>query len=386
MSVRSGLAAGRYADGNGLYLVVDPSGAKRWMLRTVVLHRRRDIGLGSTSLVSLAEVRDLAIDLRRKARAGGDPVTDRRKLRLGVPNFEEASRQTHEEHKGAWRNAKHVEQWINTLRDYAWPVIGKHRVDQIETPDILRVLAPIWLTKSETARRVRQRIGSVLDWASASGYRSGENPVRGVVKGLPRQPDRKTHFSAMDYVAIPAFVSDLQSDPLNGTTGLAMEFLILTACRTNEVIGATWDEFNLEKMLWTIPAKRMKAKTEHRVPLTPRVMEIIGIIKSKSLSGAYVFAGTHYGKPLSNMALLMLMRRSGIKATVHGFRSSFRDWASERTSFPAEVCEMALAHTIKNKAEAAYRRGDLFGKRRALMEAWAAYVKARSATVIRLRS
>ena len=291
LTVKGRLAPGRYTDGNGLYLVVDQSGARRWMLRTVVQGRRRDIGQGGAGLVSLAEARELAISQRRIARNGGDPIAERRKQRSTVPTFEAASQLAHAEHKGAWRNAKHSAQWINTLRDYAFPIIGSRRVDQLETPDILRVLSPIWLSKPETARRLRQRIGSVLDWASASGYRSGENPVRGVIKGLPKQPDRKTHFAAMDYDDIPSFVQNLQWE--TSISAQALEFLIVTVCRTNEVIGAQWDEIHLDKKLWTIPGNRMKAKAEHRVPLSSRAMEILRTVKSKKQESPYVFPGNN---------------------------------------------------------------------------------------------
>jgi integrase len=370
--VRSLREPGRYADGNGLYLVVDPSGAKRWMLRTVVKGRRRDIGLGGTQLVSLAEAREQAIELRKTARAGGDPVAARR-AQAAVPTFAEAAQRVHAEHVKTWKNKKHAAQWINTLKQYALPFIGTQRVDQIDTPDVLRVLSPIWLTKPETARRVKQRIGIVVDWAKAAGFRTGENPVAGVSQGLPRQPDRKNHHAALPYDDVPSFVRRLRASDNSEVAKLAFEFLVLTATRTSEVIGMEWSE--VENDVWTIPAERTKVGRVHRVPLGPRALQILQRAKEVGGGGeGYAFVGRLRGKPLSNMVFLMALRRMGVEITAHGFRSTFRDWASERTNFPREVCEMALAHAVKDRTERAYRRGDLFEKRRELMLAWEEFV------------
>ena len=379
-------ARGRYADGNGLYLIVDPSGAKRWMLRTVVHGRRRDIGLGGLSLVSLAEAREKAAQYRKLARDGGDPLAERRRARTIIPTFEETARTVHETHSGAWKNKKHTAQWINTLKEYVFPTIGAQRVDHVDTPDILRVLSPIWLTKPETARRVKQRIGTVLDWAKASGLRDGENPIGGVAKGLPKQPERKNHFAALPYQEVADFGSRLRASDAGESAKLAFEFLILTAARTREVLGATWAEFDLDKAIWTIPAERMKAWREHRVPLSNRCIEILARARKIADGNVYVFPGRSADKPLSNMVFLMALRRMKIDATAHGFRSAFRDWAAERTNFPREVCELALAHANKNKVEAAYQRGDLFEKRRALMDTWAAYATSTTANVVALRA
>jgi integrase len=378
---------GRYADGNGLYLVVDLSGAKRWALRIVIRGRRRDIGLGSFNLVSLAGAREKALQYRMIARAGGDPLLENRRAKIVVPTFAEAALTVHAEYGDGWENAKHRQQWISTLRDYAFPVIGNLRIDQIDTPDVLRVLSPIWLTKPETARRVKQRIRTVLDWAKPAGFRSGENPVDGVSKGLPRQPDRKQHHAALPYVEIPLFVDRLRSSDIGEATKLAFEFLILTAARTSEVLEAKWDEVNFEHAIWTVPARRMKARREHRVPLSPRCMEILARAKELAGANAYLFPGRSIkARPMSNMVFLMALRRMHVEVTSHGFRSAFRDWAAERTHFPREVCEMALAHTIKDKAEAAYRRGDLLERRRDLMVAWSAFAASEPAKVVALRA
>lgn len=370
--INSATSAGRYGDGNGLYLIVDPSGAKRWVLRTIVHGRRRDIGLGGLRLVSLAEARQKAADYRKLAREGGNPLEARRKLIATVPTFSDAAKSAFAQHRDAWRNEKHAAQWLNTLSTYAFPVLGEMRVDQLNTPEVLKALSPIWLTKPETARRVKQRIGTVLDWAKAAGYRSGENPAAGVSKGLPRQPDRKGHFEALPYPQVPQFVALIRADTASEIARLAFEFLILTATRTGETLKARWQEIDIDERTWTIPKERMKAGKAHRVPLSDRCIEIVQRANSIGCDSDYVFPGRS-DRPLSNMVFLMIIRRMKKTITAHGFRSAFRDWAAECTNYPREVCEMALAHTVKSKTEAAYRRGDLFEKRRKLMTAWQSY-------------
>lgn len=366
---------GRFADGNGLYLIVDPSGAKRWVLRTMVRGKRRDIGLGGLKLVPLAEAREKAAEFRRMAREGGDPLAERRKATMVVPTFKEAAIAVYESYKAAWKNPKHAAQWISSMEAYAFPIIGGHRVNEIETSDVMRVLSPIWLSKPETARRVRQRIKSTLDWAKASGFRSGDNPVDGVTSGLPKHSDGDNHFSAIAYKEVPAFVAALRSSDANEIVRLAFELLILTATRTNEVLNADWAEVDLKKKVWTIPSSRMKMSREHRIPIVDRAVQIFERMQLIGNSEGLIFPGRDIKKPLSNMAFLMTIRRMNMGFTAHGFRSAFRDWAAETTNFPRDVCEMALAHTIKNKTEAAYRRGDLFEKRCALMYNWAQYIQ-----------
>lgn len=382
--VRSLTEPGRYSDGNGLYLVVEPSGAKRWMVRVVVQGRRRDIGLGGASLVSLAEAREKAMAVRKVAREGGDPLAERRRAQIVVPTFAEAARLVHAERRKAWKKGKHVNQWINTLEDFVFPVFGNRRVDQIDTPDVLRALSPIWLTKAETARRVRQRIRTVFDWAKTAGHRTGENPVEGVERGLPRQPDTKQHHKALPWSEVPGFVARLRESEHGELTRLAFEFLILTATRTKEVREASWTEVDFERSVWVIPAARMKAAREHRVPLTGRAVEILRRAREIGSGSPWVFPGRTESKPLSDMVFLMALRGMELDITAHGFRSSFRDWASERTNFSNEVCEMALAHAIKDKTEAAYRRGDLFEKRAELMERWSAFATGETGKVLTL--
>ncbi|MFG1294074.1 tyrosine-type recombinase/integrase [Xanthobacter versatilis] len=373
VAVRQAKTPGRHADGNGLYLEVDASGAKRWTLRIIVKGRRRDIGLGGVTLVSLSEAREKALAYRKIAREGGDPLLERRKAQGTIPTFAEAAEKVHGEHAPAWKNEKHAAQWLTTLKTYAYPEIGELPINAIDTPMLLKVLSPIWLSKPETARRLRQRLGTVFDWAKAAGYREGDNPIEGVERGLPKNNKLKEHHAALPYGEVPAFVTAMRSIDAGLPVRLGFEFLILTAARTGEVIGATWDEIDLAEKVWTVPAARMKAKRAHRVPLSERCMEILGEARRLGNEG-YVFPGRSSEKPLSNMAFLMVLRRMEFNVTAHGFRSAFRDWAAEATNHPREVCEMALAHTVENKVEAAYRRGDLFEKRRQLMADWTAFV------------
>jgi len=356
------------------------------MLRTVVRGRRRDIGLGGVQLVSLAQAREKAAQLRRMAREGQDPLAQQRLARRVVPTFREAAATVHRATSPSWKNPKHAAQWLSTLEQYACPAFGDRPIDQIETADVLRALAPIWLDKPETARRVRQRIGSVLDWGRAAGFRTGENPAVGVSKGLPRQPARTLHHAAMPYDDVPAFVRSLRAKAGQDVGPVALELLILTAARTGELINARWEEFDIGKAMWTVPGSRMKAGREHRVPLSPPALEVLSTARERGPAGVFVFPGRNVAKPSSNMTLLMTLRRLGVSYTAHGFRSSFRDWTSERTSFPHEVCESALAHVVRNKVEAAYRRGDLFEKRRELMDAWSRFVCRSTADVVALRA
>jgi len=357
-----------------LYLVVDNSKSKRWILRTVARGRRCDVGLGSARLVTLADARELAAKYRKIARDGGDPLAEKRKAAAVIPTFEDAAKTAHEHRKDAWRNEKHADQWLSTLEQHVFPVFGSMRVDQVETADVLRALSPIWLAKAETARRVKQRVATVLDWAKAAGFRSGDNPAEGVTAGLQRQPDRRRHFTALPYAEVADFLTNLRASGGYEFARLAFELMILTATRTSEVLNVEWSEIDLDSAVWTIPADRMKARREHRVPLAPRSVEILRRALSIGDGSGLVFPGRGRGRPMSNMVFLMMLRRMKVEATAHGFRSAFRDWAAERTNFSREVCELALAHTIKRKTEAAYRRGDLLEKRRELMAAWEAYV------------
>ena len=377
LKLRSALAAGRYQDGDGLMLLVKPSGARSWVLRAQADGKRRDFGLGSGATLTLAEAREKAASIRKLYRNGGDPVAAKRaerEARKSIPTFLEAATVLHGELNESWRNLKHGDQWLNTLTVYAFPALGALRIDQIDAPLIRDTLLPIWLTKPVTARRVRQRIGSVLDWAHAKGYRPAEAPMRSVSKGLPKQPKGGGHFPALAYEQVPALVAQLQTVPTMGR--LALLFAILTAARSGEVRGALWPEINMASATWTIPAERMKAGRAHAVPLSPQAVAVLKQAKALQIAraGEIIFASPR-GGPLSDMTLTKVLRDAGQDvATVHGFRSSFRDWAAEQTSTANEVLEAALAHTVPNKVEAAYRRTNFLEKRTPLMAEWGAFL------------
>jgi integrase len=377
---------GRHADGNGLYLVVDESGAKRWILRTVVHGKRCDIGLGGLTLVSLAEAREEAIRLRKIARKGGDPLAERRQERRTVLTFEEAARQVHEVRSATFRNIKHRADWLSSLASYVFPIFGSRPVDQIQPADVLTALSPIWNEKPETARRVRQRIRTVFDWCKVNAHCSN-NPVEGVTRALPKHNTKKVHLAALPYAEVPVFIEKLKDANTAIPIKLAFEFLILMAARTGEVLLARWSEIDMDSKTWIIPALRMKAGVEHRVPLTPRCLEILKVAKEITDGGEYVFPGRSPSHPLSNMSFLMALRRMNCAdITVHGFRSSFRNWAEEKTNTQRSVVEAALAHTVDNKVEAAYLRTDLFDKRRRLMDTWSAFATGKpSQKVVKIR-
>ncbi|MHB8403980.1 MAG: tyrosine-type recombinase/integrase [Gammaproteobacteria bacterium] len=374
---------GKYLDGGGLILVVDHRCAKKWVLRTVIKGKRCDIGLGSAALVTLARARKEAIRLRAMARAGGDPLAHRRKERRTVPTFEQATRKVYEAHAASWRNKKHSESWIASMENDAFPTMGVLRVDQVTTADVLKVLTAIWLEKPETARRIKQRIRLVLDWAKAAGYRSGDNPCDGLKTVLAKQTDDPVHHASMPYREISAFTHRLHKCDALPITKLALEFLILCACRTGEVLGMTWDEVDLDNKTWTIPANRMKANREHKVPLSARCVEIL--TEARRFGYMPFIFGNRGGVQLSNQTMLMVMRRMKLDYVPHGFRASFRTWASEKTNATHAVMEAALAHVEHDATVAAYARSDLFEKRRALMEKWAAHCLAVKADVVALR-
>jgi integrase len=367
--------AGVYRDGAGLFLRVEPTGSKRWVLRTTVKGRRRDVGLGSALNVSLREARDEAGALRKLARAGEDPAAKRRQERSGLVTFEAAAEAVHSQRADLWRNAKHGAQWIASLRAYAFPLIGKIPIGKVESADVLRVLAPIWLTKPETARRVRQRIRTVLDWAVAAGHRPhlSVNAADAVRAGLPKQPSGQQHHRAIPWDKVPTFVDRVRATASFESVRFALEFLILTAARTGEVVYATWPEIDFDSATWTVPAARMKAKREHRVPVSRPALQILNECRALWPNSKFVFPGRHDGSPLSNMSLLMLMRRLGCKEVPHGLRSSFRDWAAYNRK-DRDLAEAALAHALPDRTEAAYRRSDLFELRRVLMEEWGSFV------------
>jgi len=311
--------------------------------------------------------------MRKLAHAGIDPLEERRKERVVVPTFEEAAKQVHKERLATWKNGKHTDQWLSTLKTYAFPKLGKLQVSNIEGPIVRDVLAEIWLSTPETARRVKQRIGTVLDWSYAKGFRTTEAPMRSISKGLPRQPKKMGHHAALPYQDLPRFLGRLRAKPL--TVGrVALEALILTAVRSGEVRGARWHELNDDLSVWTIPAERMKAGVAHAIPLSKQAADVFRVAKGfRAKDCDLVFPGQISRSPLSDMTLLEILRGMEMGVTVHGFRSTFRDWVADVTDYPREVAEAALAHTLENKVEAAYRRTDFFAKRRRLMDDWAEY-------------
>lgn len=378
---------GFHGDGGGLYLQITQGGVKSWLFRYMKNGKARGMGLGPLHTVSLADARVLALAARKQLLDGIDPLYAKEQQRASskaaaakTKTFDECAEAYVEAHRSGWKNAKHADQWTNTLDTYASPHFGSLAVSVIDTALVMKALEPIWTEKTETASRLRGRIESVLDWATVRGYRSGENPARW--KGhldhlLPKRSkvQKVEHHAALPYAGAPAFMVELRK--LDNTAAKALELLILTASRTNEVLGAKWDEFDLDTDVWTIPAERMKAGKEHRIPLSKAAIRIVKAMKQVRQND-YVFPGQREQKPLSNMALLQLLKRMERgDLTAHGFRSTFRDWVGETTHYPREVAEAALAHVLKDKAEAAYARGDLFGKRAAMMDAWANYLATR---------
>jgi integrase len=371
---------GRHADGDGLYLTVRPGGSKQWIFLYRSDGRLREMGLGSPAAgVTLAKARQLAAEARGHLSNRQDPLEARRQSEQQakeIPKFGDYALALMERIEAGFSNAKHRQQWRNTLTTYCKP-IWKQRIDQVDTKGVLECLTPIWRSKPETASRVRGRIERVLNAAKAERLRSSENPAawRGHLDATLPRPNNlsRGHHAALPYNELPAFMGDLRQR--SGVATRALEFLILTATRTSEALNAAWAEFDFEVGIWTIPAPRMKARVEHRVPLSQRALEILGALKSDQEDGEkYVFAGQRARSPLSNMALLMTLRRMKRgDITAHGFRSAFSDWASEVSSFSGELRETAPAHTIKNKAERAYRRGDALEKRRRMMEEWSCY-------------
>ncbi len=364
---------GKYGDGANLYLVVSETGAKKWVLRFTWRGKPKEMGLGSATGVSLADAREKAATARRTIAKGINPIEER-KRDGSIPTFGEVADELRQSLSQGFRNEKHKAQWKSTLENYAAPLRAKP-VDIIGTDDVLAVLKPIWTTKAETASRVRARIEKVLDGAKAKGFRDGENPARwrGHLDHLLPRPSKlaRGHHAAMPYEDVAAFIVKLRKR--EASAAQALELCILTAARSGEILGMQWSEIDLDTKVWTVPANRMKAGREHRVPLSPRAVAILRQLE-KLKAGEFVFPGQARNKPLSNMAMEMILRRMKIEnATVHGFRSSFRDWAGNVSNFPREVVETALAHVIGDKAEQAYRRRDALEKRRSLMDDWAAY-------------
>lgn len=375
---------GRYADGNGLYLQVSKSGSKSWLYRFMLDGNSREMGLGSIAILPLTEARTKALDCKKLLREGTDPIKERHK-RLArekvdnqeIPSFKKCTEEYLKAHTAGW-SKRHADTWIKSIKLYAYSTLGSMPINTIERSHIIRVLDPIWREKTETANKLRGRIERVLDWATVQDYRKGDNPARWqghLDKLLPKPSDihKVKHFAALPYQKINGFMDKLRKR--EATSALALRLIILTASRSGEVRNAVWSEFDLEKGNWTIPAERMKAEKEHIIPLCREAISIINDLPHLA-GNDYLFTSPKSGKALSDVVFKKLMERMGITdITTHGFRSTFRDWAAEQTAFPREVIENALAHQLKDKAEAAYFRSNLLDKRRELMNKWGDYTK-----------
>ncbi len=367
---------GRHIDGRGLYLLVKPSGSKSWVVRVQKDGKRRDFGIGSAADVSLADARTKADELRREVRSGVDPVVKKRQAKA-VPTFKAAALACHKALKRGWTE-KHAEQWLTSLEDHAFKRLGDVRVDQVDAPMIRDMLFPIWHDIPNTARRVKQRVGVVLDYAFAEKWRSAESPTRAVTKILAPHTDKPKHYKALPYVEVPELMAKLREGP-DSIGRYALMFTILTAARSGEVRSMVWSEVGLDAAVWTVPAHKMKMRAEHMVPLSPPAVAILRAMAGLLPGGADepVFPGRGT-KPLSDMTIIRALRDAGCNVTVHGFRSSFRDWAAEEANFNDDVIEASLAHTNPSATTRAYKRTTFFEKRRKLMEAWASYLNGQT--------
>ena len=370
--VRNVAHAGRHCDGDGLYLEVQPSGTRSWIQRLSIRGRRRELGLGGFPLVSLKEARAQAFANRRLARAGGDPLAEKRRLK-SMPTFADAAERVWNQMRPGWRDERHARDWLSSLTRFAFPQIGRLPVGEVSSADVVETLRPVWHARPSTARRVRQRIGTVMEWAVAMEFRN-DNPCDRIGPVLGPQGDLVQHMRALPHREVAAAIARVRASRTWTGTMLAFEFLVLTAARSGEVRGARWDEMDTTDHVWTIPAARMKMKREHRVPLCRRSLDILDAARTLDGGGSLLVFPSIGGKRLHDMALSGVLKNRKIAAVPHGFRSSFRDWAAEKTDHPREVVEAALAHVVQNKVEAAYARSDLFERRRRLMNEWAAYL------------
>lgn len=379
--VQNAKGPGKFYDENGLFLRVTAGGSKHWVQRVTLNGSQREIGLGSASVVSLAEARELARENKRLAAEGVNPVLER-KRRAGVPTFDEAVDRVFEIHRATWRNPKHAAQFLATLRTYVSPVFGTRKISEVTSADVMEALLPIWLSKAETARRLKQRIGLVMTWAVAERYRA-DDPTNGIEKALPRAKRTVRHRKALHYDEVAGCIAAVQASKASPSTKLAVEFLILAAARSGEVRLASWGEMDLERQIWTVPHQRMKGGVEHVVPLSGRALEILKAARELH-DGDLVFPGARAGRPMSDMTMSKLIKELGFEADVHGFRTSFRTWLQERTSASFELAEKCLAHKIRNPVAAAYARSDLLAQRRTLMQRWADHLAKTDGQIVRI--
>ena len=387
--VRTATATGRaaklYGDGDGLYLRVAPTGARSWIQRIVVHGKRRTLGLGPFPLVSLAEAREASFELRRTVRRGGDPIAERRAR--DVLTFEAAALATYETLRPRWRDLKTAKNWLQGMEKRAFPALGAMPVDRIGREDVLRVLTPIWTSRPEVARKLRQRIRATFEWAQAHGHCTDNPAGEGINGALPSMPSVKAHFRSLPYTEVAAALDVIDASTARGPAKLALRFVGLTAARSGEVREARWSEIDMEARLWTVPGSRMKTGAEHRVPLSDAALAVLEDARALAGRSALVFpSALRPGRPMSDMTLTKVLRDNGLadRATVHGFRASFRSWASEKTNAPHAVMKLCLSHAVGDAVERAYARSDLLDKRRRLMDQWAAYLTARRADVVRI--
>lgn len=379
--VQNAKGPGKFYDENGLFLRVTANGSKSWVQRVTLNGRQREIGLGPASAVSLADARELARENKKVAAEGKNPMLER-KRRAGVPTFDEAVERVYAIHRATWRNPKHAAQFLATLRAYASPVFGARKISEVTSAEVMQALLPIWLSKAETARRLKQRIGLVMTWAIAEGYRA-DDPTNGIEKALPRAKREVRHRKALHHDEVAGCIAAVQASKASPSTKLALEFLILTAARSGEVRLASWGEMDRERQIWTVPPQRMKGGVEHVVPLSGRALEILKAARELH-DGDLVFPGARAGRPMSDMTMSKLVKELGFEADVHGFRTSFRTWLQERTSASFEVAEKCLAHKIRNPVAAAYARSDLLEQRRVLMQRWADHLAETDAKIVQI--
>ena len=382
VAVRNLRSAGKYYDQHGLFLRIEPTGSRRWVQRLNIDGRQREMGLGSADLITLAEARSIALDNKKLVKQGGDPFAAKKKKK-GIPTFSKAVDEVIALYAPTWSNAKHAAQFRSTLATYAMPRLGERFVNDIESADVLAVIQPIWAEKSETAKRLKQRIGTVMKWAIAQGYRS-DDPTLVLNQVLPKITKKPKHRASLPYTDLADCLEVIRQSDAMPTTKLAIEFLVLTATRSGEVRLADWSEIDLAKKIWSIPAERMKMKEEHVIPLSDRAIQILEEAKKHGESGL-IFQGMRPGRPMSDMTMSKLVKELGFPVDIHGFRTSFRTWVQEQTNTPFEVAERALAHKTSNKVVAAYARSDLFEKRRDLMDQWANFISASKDNIISIR-
>ena len=381
LKVQQVKAPGKYYDHHGLFLRVEPTGSKRWVQRLTIAGKQREIGLGSASLISLVEARDLAIANKKSAREGLDPIAIK-STQINIPTFEDACVEVHALRAPTWSNPKHAAQFLATLKTYVCPKLGKREISKLTSADVLSVLTPIWTSKPETARRLKQRISVVMQWAIAKGFRA-DDPAAALNSALPKNSQKPQHRKFIPYDQVTECLNVVKASKASQSTKLAIELLILTGVRSGDVRGATWSEIDFDRSVWAIPGPRMKMKEAFSIPLSQRALEILTKAKNLTDGSELIFPGSKWGRPLSDMTLSKLIKELGFDADIHGFRTSIRMWVQEKTNTPFDVAEAILAHKVGNKVTAAYARSELLEKRRDVMEGWSSYLNLSSGQILK---